>query len=208
MNNSYSSYVNYIESTKYYEDLSNALTKIETIFDNIDSLINALGRPNGINITSAINDLESFKTKLNNIFNYYNSLKKNLNDNASEFDKTLAWAKSEFDGKKHVLYYYDGDIISKSEISFDFLTILNIYGNTYKAVKTVGKNNVKICNTTGYIMHIQDISSICYTLKPNLFSSTKFNISTGQPKDIVVGTNSIENRIVEYYTKNNKKITL
>lgn len=207
MNNSYNSYVNYIENTSYNNDLSSALVKIKIISDNIDSLINALGKNNGPNITLAVNDLESFQAKLNKISNYYNSLKNSLKYNANAFDKTLSWVKSRYDNRYSTLYSFDGNFVNNPIVWFHLFSNLNIYGNTYKAVKTLQIDKVEISESTGYIMHVWNIESIVYTLKPkNVIQS--FDISTGTPKDIIVNTESHTYQFADYYVKNNQKVNL
>ena len=94
MNNSYMSYRSYVESTDYYQDLSNAINLSNKLVDNLANLIQALGKDNGDLITSAIEELEYFKKGAEFLVNDYTDKKNKLLANANIYDTKFNSLKS------------------------------------------------------------------------------------------------------------------
>lgn len=94
MNNSYISYKNYVESTNYYKNLCEAIKLSNELIDNIEGLINALGRDNGELITNAIDELEYFKKGAEFLVKDYTSKKNKLLENANAYDAKFNSLKS------------------------------------------------------------------------------------------------------------------
>jgi len=94
MNNSYISYKNYVESTDYYKNLCNAIKLSNELVENIETLINALGRDNGELITNAINELEYFKEGAEYLAKDYAIKRDKLLENANTYDTKFYSLKS------------------------------------------------------------------------------------------------------------------
>jgi len=94
MNNSYISYKNYVERTDYYKNLCNAIKLSNELVENIETLINALGRDNGELITNAINELEYFKEGAEYLAKDYAIKRDKLLENANTYDTKFYSLKS------------------------------------------------------------------------------------------------------------------
>ena len=79
-------YMKYLETTNYYKELTSSFSKITKIKENIDSLIQAMGEPNGPMMTNLINELKGFKNDLESVYDHYDDLFKTVLLNAYMYD--------------------------------------------------------------------------------------------------------------------------
>lgn len=180
MNNSYISYKNYVESTDYYKNLCEAIKLSNELVDNIEYLINALGRDNGELITNAIKELEYFKKGAKFLANNYTDKKNELLANANTYDTKFNNLKSTIGNEENT---------SSKTLNSD-----------NKIVYTTTKNKVRsvsIDENTGYICVLREITNtvIVLNVNPDLINE---RISTLLAA--AAGTGAIESNDVTSFT--------
>jgi len=191
MNNNFISYKSYVESTDYYKSLCDAINLANELCDNIEYLIEVLGRDNGDLITAAIEELENLKKGVSFIKYDYVIKKDELLQNANIYDTKFNTLK--------------GTIGNVDDNTSRYLNSNN--NVVYDAYRTTIKN-VDIEESSGYIRLQKEIVRSVTTLNvdPGLVDDNQFSrtLMLAAANNAITSKNVTTSYLYELYNLNGK----